>query len=57
MIKFTPLILYGSAWFDSDTGVFRFCGDVEISPDMHEDIIKNIPEFYVIGVIIKKYIT
>ena len=52
--EFTPLVLYGSAWFDSEAGIFRFCGENEISPDMHEDIVKDIPEFYVIGVIIKK---
>ena len=51
--EFTPLVLYGSAWYDSDSGIFRFCGENKISPDMHEDILKDIPEFYVIGVIIK----
>lgn len=52
--EFIPLVLYGSAWYDEECNCYRFCGDNEISPDMHEDIVKYIPEFYVIGVIIRK---
>ncbi|MCF0192375.1 MAG: DUF5041 domain-containing protein, partial [Prevotella sp.] len=52
--EFTPLVLYGSAWYDKESGCFRFCGDKEISPDMHEDLVKYIPEYYVIGVILRK---
>ena len=52
--EFTPLVLYGSAWYDKESNCFRFCGDNDISLDMHEDFVKYIPEFYFIGVIIRK---
>jgi len=46
---------------ESTLGIFKskktpnkLCGDNGISFDMHEDIVKDISEFYIIGVIIKK---
>lgn len=47
---FTPLVLVGSAWFDPDAELYRFCGENEISPDLSSRIISRIPHFYVIGI-------
>ena len=51
--KFIPLVLFGSYWYEPETGVSRFCGDKLIKPDLSSDIIKSIPHFYVLGIKIK----
>ena len=51
--KFIPLILFGSYWYEQETGVSRFCGDKQIKPDLSSDIIKDIPHFYVLGIRIR----
>ncbi len=51
--KFMPLVLFGSYWYDADSGVFRFCGDKIIKSDLSSDIIKYIPHFYVLGIKIR----
>ena len=48
--KFIPLALFGSYWWDADSGVFRFCGENIIKPDLSSDIIKYIPHFYILGI-------
>ncbi len=48
--KFLPLVLLGSVWYDKDAGVFRFCGEKEINPDMSSQILRYIPHYYVIGI-------
>lgn len=47
---FYPLVLIGSYWYDSDAGMFRFCGDSEISGNPDDDFMKHIPEYYIIGI-------
>lgn len=47
---FIPLLFVGSAWYDPEIGVFRFCGENEISPDLSEEIVSHIPHFYVVGI-------
>ncbi len=47
---FVPLVLFGSYWFDKNFNIFRYCGENELSPDLSDNIIKNIPSFYLIGV-------
>lgn len=51
--KFVPLVLFGSYWYDADSGVFRFCGDKIIKSDLSSDIIKYMPHFYLIGIKIR----
>ena len=51
--KFIPLVLFGSYWYEKETGVSRFCGDKLIKPDLSSDIIKSIPHYYVLGIKIK----
>jgi len=48
--EFIPLILLGSVWFDERSNLFRFCGEVEIDPDMSSEILKNVPHHYVVGI-------
>ena len=50
MGKFIPLVLFGSYWYEQETGVSRFCGEKQINPDLSSDIIKSIPHFYVLGI-------
>ena len=50
MGKFIPLVLFGSYWYEQETGVSRFCGEKLINPDLSSDIIKSIPHFYVLGI-------
>ena len=51
--KFIPLVLFGSYWYEKETGVSRFCGNKLIKPDLSSDIIKSIPHYYVLGIKIK----
>lgn len=48
--KFIPLILFGSSWYDERFDFYRFCGEIEIEPDMSSEILKDVPHYYVIGV-------
>ena len=48
--KCIPLVLFGSYWYEQETGVSRFCGDKLIKPDLSSDIIKSIPHFFVLGI-------
>lgn len=48
--KVIPLVLFGSYWYEKETGVSRFCGEQFIKPDFSSEIIKSIPHFYVLGI-------
>lgn len=50
---FMPLVLFGSYWYDADSGVFRFCGDKVIKSDLSSDIIRYMPHFYILGIKIR----
>ena len=51
--KLIPLVLFGSYWYEQETGVSRFCGDKLIKSDLSSDLIKSIPHFYVLGIRIR----
>ena len=51
--KFIPLVLFGSFWYEPETGVSRFCGENLIKPDLTSEIVKSIPHFYVLGIKIR----
>ena len=51
--KFIPLVLFGSYWYEPETGVSRFCGENLIKPDLSSEIVKSIPHFYVLGIKIR----
>lgn len=50
---FIPLALYGSYWYDDQYKIVRFCGENEIDPDMKAEILKDMPHYYIIGVIFR----
>ncbi len=50
----TPLLLSGSFYYDKKHDVMRFCGEMEIDPELKAEIVDNIPHFYIIGVILKE---
>lgn len=52
--EFTPLLLFGSYWYDEQKQVVRFCGENAFSPDMASPTLKLIPHYYVIGVYVMK---
>lgn len=52
--KFIPVALCGAYWYDKEGGFFRFCGEGSISPSMNEDILKDIEEYYVVGMTVRK---
>lgn len=48
--KFIPLIFFGSVWYDAQCGLFRFCGEREIDPDLTKGtIVRQVPHFYILG--------
>ena len=51
--KLIPLVLFGSYWYEQETGVSRFCGDKQINPDLSSEIIKSIPHYYILGIRIR----
>ena len=48
--EFIPLILLSSGWYDERFNIFRSCGQREIEPEMSDEIYKNIPHHYIVGV-------
>ena len=48
--KLIPLVLFGSYWYEQETGHRRFCGEKLIKPDLSSEIIKSIPHYYVLGI-------
>ena len=48
--EFIPLILISSSWYDERINMFRSCGEREIEPDMANEIYKNIPHHYIVGI-------
>ena len=51
---FTPLVLIGSYWYDSNNGFIRFCGESEFSKDLSSKSLKLVPHFYVLGIMVVK---
>jgi len=47
---FIPLILLNSGWYDERFDIFRSCGQRDIEPEMSDEIYKNIPHHYIVGV-------
>lgn len=49
-----PLVFYGSAWYDKQAHITRFCGEDEIDPQLQAQIVKDVPHFYVVGMGLEK---
>lgn len=53
--KKTPLVLYGSGWFDKEANIVRMCGERTINPDLSKNkILDQLPHYYVVGIKIEK---
>jgi len=48
--EFIPLILVASGWYDERFDIFRACTQREIEPEMSDEIYRNIPHHYIMGV-------
>ena len=45
-----PLVMVGTFWYDERKSVYRFCGETEIDPERTNDILKNCPHYFIIGI-------
>lgn len=52
--KFTPIALCGAYWYDTEDESFRFCGEYVLDPDLNDDILKSVEDYYIIGMIVTK---
>lgn len=43
--EFIPLVFFGSMWYDEKYGVYRFCGEQEIAPDLSEQNCESCAAF------------
>ena len=52
--EFTPLVMFGSYWYDEEAQVVRFCGEDEIAADFSTKMLSKIPHYYVLGITVTK---
>jgi hypothetical protein len=52
--EFTPLVMFGSYWYDDEAQVVRFCGEDEIAADLSTKMLSKIPHYYVLGITVTK---
>ena len=56
--EFIPFVLYGSWWYDEAFNITRFCGDDSgddfIKPDLSSSILKDIPHYFVLGIVVEE---
>ena len=52
--EFTPLVMFGSYWYDDESQVIRFCGEDEIAADYSTKMLSKIPHYYVLGITVTK---
>lgn len=52
--EFTPLVMFGSYWYDEEFDLFRFCGEDELDPDLSSKMLTLIPHYYVMGMIVTR---
>lgn len=48
--QFIPLVFYGSGWIDTRFNVMRFCGANQLTADMSDELVRDVPHSYVVGV-------
>lgn len=51
---FIPIAMCGMYWYDKDNGALRFCGEDVLNSDMSDNILKSLPDYYIIGMKICK---
>lgn len=52
--KFIPLLALLSWWYDDEADAFRQCGASKLKADLSDEILQNVPHYYVIGIILEK---
>ena len=52
--KFIPLVALLSWWYDEKAKVIRCCGDPMLKSDLSDEILENVPHYYIIGVTLDK---
>ena len=48
--EFIPLVLIASGWYDERFNIVRACTEREIEPEMSNELYRNIPHHYILGV-------
>lgn len=51
---FIPLAMCGAYWYDAETQHHRFCGDIVLTADMTSSLMKDVKEYYIIGMKVHK---
>ena len=52
--KFIPLVALLSYWYDDEAKVIRCCGEPMLKSDLSDEILENVPHYYIIGVTLDK---
>ena len=52
--KFIPLVAILSYWYDEKAKLIRCCGEPMLKSDLSDEILENVPHYYIIGVTLDK---
>lgn len=52
--KFIPLVAIISYWYDEKAKLIRCCGEPMLKSDLSDEILENVPHYYIIGVTLDK---
>ena len=52
--EFVPLLMVGSFWYDERFHIIRFCGEKELPADMSSEMLKMLPHYFLIGIVVNK---
>ena len=52
--KFIPLVAILSYWYDEKAKLIRCCGEPMLKSDLSDEILENVPHYYIIGVTMDK---
>ncbi len=48
---FSPLVLYGSSWYDKQYNIYRFCGESKLYESSTNTYQKYCPHYYILGIV------
>lgn len=54
--KKIPILLLGSSWFDPQINGVRFCYDLEMNPDLSNEVFTLMPQYYIFSIEISEII-
>lgn len=52
--KFIPLVAILSYWYDEKAKLIRCCGEPMLKSNLSDEILENVPHYYIIGVTLDK---